>query len=247
MAKYTFYAYTVYVKNFRRDNVEYSFEKIRKTVAENGRQLLEINIKYPIFTDSGCDEAINDFYRSLAEKYGEYAENVRAKKAAATLKNEPERRAFGEILIPKVILTKDGKYISVILDVTSYDGIFAKERRLSQVWDTKTGYLIKYTSVLPLSEKKAADIIERNLEKELMSGDVHDYYNGCRRLCRKHFSPSCFFVTDRGIVFYYQSGLLCPQNEGTVCFTVENADISRFEKRKGSPSRKEKDCQSNND
>lgn len=245
MAKYTFSAYTDYVKNYRRDIVDYHFEKLRKTITENGRQVLEINIRYPVFEGVVCGEAMNSFYLSLAEKYCAYAEKESAKKAAAALGSEPGRRAFGEILIPKVIAADNERYISVILDVTSYDGIFAKERRLSQVWDTETGYMVKYDSVIRLSERKIADIIERKLEGELLSGDIHDYYKGCKRLCRRYFSSSDFFVTDRGVVFYYQSGLLCPQNEGAVCFTIEKGDLA--EHKKSGPSRKEKNRRSKTD
>ena len=221
--------------------MEYEILNIRKTIENEGKAVLQINIKYPVFTELEAADKINSFYLDIANGFCDYAEKTSAKKAVTALSAEPEQRPFGEIILPKIVTDDEGKYISVILDVTSYDGIFARERRISQVWNTDTGLLCEYKSVLPLSKKRILSLIAEQIDRELLSNDIHDYYIDCKRLCKKHFSVRNFFVTKRGIVFYYQSGLLCPQNEGIVCFTIER-DITLNSKKADSLSQAENGC-----
>ena len=221
--------------------MEYTIESIRKTIENEGKAVLQINIKYPVFTGLEAEAKINAFYLNIANRFCEYAEKISAKKAASALGAEPERRAFGEIIITTIRHGDDAKSICGVVGGTGHDGIFARERRISQVWDVHTGLLCEYKSILPLSKKKILDLIIEQIDRELLTNDVHDYYRDCKRLCKKHFSGRNFFVTKRGIVFFYQSGLLCPQNEGIVCFTIDR-DIIRQSKKSDSTSHAEKDC-----
>ncbi len=208
----------------------YITKQLRETMKHDGKTVLEINIKYPCFSsidDGEClSEAtlksINSFYETLANNFYTYASTKRfdAAKAALSADNVNHINPYGEAI--NTIVLQTGQYISVICDITRYDGVFARHLRISQVWDTKNGEILPLRAFisgkasLPVIKKKLAG----QLEKELTGEPDHDYYATCRKAIYRHFNKDSFFLTDRGLVIYYQSGILCPQNEGTVCFTL---------------------------
>ena len=49
--------------------MEYEILNIRKTIENEGKAVLQINIKYPVFTGLEAADKINSFYLDIANRF----------------------------------------------------------------------------------------------------------------------------------------------------------------------------------
>ena len=111
----------------------YKFDEIqiRETMKLEFKELLRIDIKYPEFSPAEKFMFINAFYKTLAEKYHDYAVNTHFPAAVKRYESSDDpRKRFkhkAEALTMNFTVTlTDDEFISVEIDVGHH--------RLSQTW-----------------------------------------------------------------------------------------------------------------
>ncbi|MBR5309285.1 MAG: hypothetical protein IKU43_10955 [Clostridia bacterium] len=198
--------------------------KIRKSIDVNGKRAIEINLEYPqIKTTEKAESTFNDFYSSLVRNYMSFCEKKLIKTAEARMRSDDSFRPFGEIM-KCIVSYEDNFCISVILDITHYDGYFRKMRRISQVWSKKDGiilpskYLIKKYNLTPRKiRKRIGDMISENLKNE---GHTFSFTEKGVRRYAYGIKPDNMFLCKKGLAFWFEAGTVAPESEGFPTFII---------------------------
>lgn len=101
--------------------LEVKTEVIYREIKAHGIAVLRYRIAYPVLAE--CD-AINDFYRRMAQTLRDYSEKAASVRAEAFVaSSRTERAGFREIMLRSVpdVVWADDRYVSVILDFIATD------------------------------------------------------------------------------------------------------------------------------
>ena len=93
--------------------------------------------------------------------------------------------------------------------------------RTADTWDLKTGFPLALCDFFPPRSVPKKELL--TLARERAADRIAQGFPFCedyRRALRRHFSSHRFYLTPRGLVFYYQPGSTAPIGQGPVSFFV---------------------------
>ncbi len=183
-------------------------EKIRKSVKEEGRTLLKINIDYPF-----CEEeskfavTFNTFYGGLAERFCRYGE----KRAASFAKRGTDSLCPDGEIFRSIVSYNTEKAVSVLSDVTHFKSGRSERVRFSAVWDPSDGSLLPYSHFLPAigvknrreMRKKVGDALWKMLDTDPDAFGLTE--DGVKKYAYTQRPQNCF-LTPAGVAFWYDIG-----------------------------------------
>lgn len=208
-----------------------STQRIRKTVCnENGIKILEINIEYPQLSDINSKKEFaaefNGFYQRIAENYSKYCEKKILNNLRKSNVNNSDFKAYGEIM-KFYIPYSDEKYISVICDITHFDGYFKKRIRTSQTWSCEKNIILPCEYFLSKASKSVKEV-QRNVGNIILEYLKNTATEKCefsftsKSVAKYAFKANVnnYFLSEKGLGFWFECGTLAPESEGFPTFFI---------------------------
>ncbi|MGN0299154.1 MAG: DUF3298 and DUF4163 domain-containing protein [Lachnospiraceae bacterium] len=199
--------------------------------------VLKYNIAYPFFystCNSKAVESINEFYLTLARNKQTYCKWVLYPQAAEAAQyiqeNNPPFHPFEFDMIYQVTWNK-GCVTSLYLEQYTYlGGAHGATVRTSDTWDFATGkkiYLRNFYTNDMMFQEKIILWIESKIS-ELLKVSPGSFFEDYASLLRSAFRPDHFYLTQDGIVIYFQQYDIAPYASGIPEFLLPNAQIKEL-------------------
>ena len=161
------------------------------------------------------------FYKSAAERLSAYAHKTLAKKAYSKAKKSPDTKPFRVCMNCTVSYCSE-HFVSVITDVTSFDGQKTQSERISHNWSIEKACVLPASYFLNTShtskkfiESYISDAVMRNMKNPFFG-----YYGDAQKSAVHHFSLSNFYFVPKGAAFYINPGILCDAKYGPSVFVI---------------------------
>ena len=111
--------------------------------------------------------------------------------------------------------------------------------RMADFFECSTDYLLgreteKYPRVLkanaafPVSRRAKKLYTDEICSKIMTAEGSFSYFSDAVLSAKKHFDENRFYLTPKGIAFYYEKGLLCPEKEGSPAFVIPYKAIEKL-------------------
>lgn len=177
---------------------------MKKTIRDDdGRDLLRI--ASDTLPDAG-HKAIEAFYTKSDRDFQRSCEKLllpRAKRDCADERFKP----FGAVR--RLTLACDTpELLSVVCDVSVYDGRRRDVTRHSESWDRTNGVLLAFSDVFVKGAEKPLLALLREQAVEMQESGKRSHYSNYETLLRRHFSKNAFFFTPEAVGFFYQPNTL---------------------------------------
>ena len=199
-------------------------EKIRKTLNDDLNNIMEINIEYPELHSAENNKSvaqINRFYSGISASFFKYCEKKFRKIKQSNDSGEKTKTA--EIMKYFVPL-KNENYLSVVYEITHYDGCFSETHRIAQTWNIKQGLILPVTFFLKSNglnvrriKKEVGDIIMQGIKES--ESDFSYTLKSIKRYAYR-VDPENYFLCEKGIAFWFDKGTLAPDTEGFPAFVI---------------------------
>lgn len=144
------------------------------------------------------------YYGSLRSGFLGFAKEVLQKKA------EGESKPCGAVLSTVVSWDGDG-LVSLYVDASVTIGEDRRHHRISQLWRKDVGILVKSAQVFNRGWVRAIKPLLVNAAAEYAEDGATPLFADWERQVRDKFDKERFYLTPKGIVFYYQGGELSPK------------------------------------
>ena len=201
--------------------VEIAASHITKSFECDGFTVLTVTINYPQVAGTGAaDTRINRFYKHEAEKQLRASKNMLFAPACKDLRYRIENNIpFNpyEVLENFTVSLNSDCFLSLWRDIYTYTGgAHGNTLRKSETWSPESGWLFRlgqffcrgtnYRKILILNAIEIASQREKC--------EYTDYFENYEKLIKQNFSPCNFYLTEEGIVIYYQQYEIAPYSEG---------------------------------
>lgn len=201
-------------------DINYKLEAKKEVLSENKRELLFINITYPVFESEKQKELcknLTEYYEKGTEAFLKFCRE----RLFEGLKREENKYKCGIVMNAKVSYL-DEKYLSVITDISYFDGKTRRTRRLHDNFRFCGEYplTLRARHFLPLT-KRAKRLYTDEICSKIISGDGGFCYNGdAVKTAKRHFDAERFYLTPKGVAFYYEKGTILPEKDGEATFVI---------------------------
>lgn len=205
---------------------------LKDTISNDKKTILIENIRYPNFECETTNKKaknlcskMNKFYNTLAKQYSQYVHTNLTKKALK--KADKLTKPYGAVM-NYCISFDDGENISVIIDISVFDGKDFSSGRACHNWCLSrcalmpSGYYIdKHKKSRSHVKNLALQILENNMQSPSFG-----YFSDCKKQFLKHFDINNFYFVPGGIAFFIDAGLLSDLKNGPSVFVIpfEKAD-----------------------
>ena len=121
------------------------------------------------------------------------------------------------------------KYLSVVTDISHFNGYFTEKTRFSCVWEKDKNRILPYAYFLDIEKISVRDVrkkIKEAIENELKDGAPQFAYteDNVKKYAGR-VSPENYFLTDCGIAFWFTPGTLAPASEGFPTFVIKSNNL----------------------
>ena len=195
--------------------------------------ILSYKIEYPSFYNPKYQMSlnrINQYYNAKALSYRKYVKGIMYKTAVEqyeySVANGFPIRPFEAIVVYIVTYNQDCA-ISLYSDRYEYmAGAHGNTTRISDTWNIQAGRRIHLSRLFAPSVDFVDYIVtevNNQIAEEIKSGnDV--YYENYEKDVRSKFNPNQFYLTEEGVVIYYQQYDIAPYSTGIPQFTIPYSD-----------------------
>ena len=202
---------------------------IKDQMHYKGTKVLSYKIEYPEFFNPKYQMSlnrINQHYRAKAMVYQRFLRENMYKMAVQQYEDSVANgfpvRAFEAILAYKVTFNQDCA-ISLYYDRYEYTGgAHGSTTRCSDTWNIQIGRRIRLSQLFAQSVdfvKYITRSVNEEIARQIQSGnDV--YFEDYEKRVVKKFDPNNFYLTDEGIVIYYQQYDIAPYSTGIPEFLI---------------------------
>lgn len=192
----------------------------KETLEKDGKEILFINISYPSFEctkKSGIKDKLDDYYKKGAGEFEKYCKTV--------LFSSPEMQNVNfkcSAVMNTHIPYLDDKYMSVITSVSFFDGKEKRKARFTDNWALNEKYPrpLRAKHIFPTERKKRQLYIDEICSKIMTSEGGFSYFPDAVFKAKKLFDENRFYLTARGVAFYYDEGVLFPAKEGIPSYVI---------------------------
>ena len=200
-------------------------EYIKKTLKFKESDVLQVNIKYPVFavkSNPVSEKKINTFYHSAVNSFVRYCEKNLYKSASAEHEISTQHKPFGAVVTFEIpYCNRNRGVLCVYLDINIYSG---KGRgnitRKSQIWDIATGELYSPGRIINLNKpmkKRIREYILKTMEHQYLDTNIPEAY---QQNINKYLNINNLYLSDNGYTFYYPQGTIAPHDNGIIDFTI---------------------------
>ncbi len=204
-----------------------SSEQIKEEMSGGEGTVLSVNIGYPGFEgeNGSVTKKLNEFYFGAADSFFSFCK----KKYAPRL----VRKAAGGENVPKngavmswYVSFLNKSILSMITDVSFFDGREKKSERIIHNWDLRDG--------TPMRAKDA--FFRSRALKKLYSDEIASkirnregnfgYYENAEKIAADRFDFEKFYFTPKGIAFYYDKNTLFRSDSVYPAYVIPFSEMS---------------------
>lgn len=188
--------------------------------------MVTADFRYPIISggDIKAGKRINNYYRHIAKTLMRKAKNELLPAAVEEFRYASESgypfRPFDTVMKYDVTYNT-ADILSLYYDVYEYTGgAHGITKRFGDSWRSSTGWFLELADFFPRGTNYKRVLIENAItiaSKQVADG-THNYFDNYRKLMRKYFSPTKFYIRTSGIEIFYDQYAIAPGYEGTPVF-----------------------------
>ncbi len=130
--------------------------------------------------------------------------------------------AFDAVMEYEFTLNADCRLSSYYDRYTYTGGAHGATIRASDSWDLRTGRRLRLGSLFARGtgyRRRVLELIEKQADKD-MKENPGVYFEDYRALIFEHFDPESFYMTPKGLAFYYQQYEIAPYSSGIIVFEI---------------------------
>ncbi len=201
-------------------HITYKMVQNKETLEKDGKDILFINISYPSFEGEKKNimvEKLEKFYKKGAEEFEKYCKTKLFSSPAMQNINF-KCSALMNTHIPYL----DDKYMSVITSVSFFDGKEKRRERFTDNWVLNEKYPqpLKAKQIFPTNRKAKQLYVDEICSKIMTSEGGFSYFPDAVFKAKKLFDENKFYLTARGVAFYYDEDVLFPAKEGIPSYVI---------------------------
>ena len=204
---------------------------IKHEITHDGTPVLAINLSYPTF--SGENEKtlkrLNDFYKDLAFGFFDFCKQ---KHAPLLVKGMEKGKAVSKngATMSWYLSHCNGRLASVICDLSYFDGTTKRSERLVHNWDMRDGCPCRACEVFEKS-RFAKNLYCEEISSKIENGEgKFDYYEDAPAIAKKHFDFDKFYLTPKGVAFFYDRNILFRSDVIYPAFVIPFAEVEGLTK-----------------
>lgn len=221
------------MENFSRYNVQVKKITIENELQYKNTVVLHYEIEYPQFLSRIFEASLNKINRHYKMKALAIQRNFNTRLYRSAVQNYEYATANGFPFHPyqavvkyEVTYNKDCT-ISLYFDQYEYTGgAHGNTVRSSDTWNLQNGRRIMLGQLFRYPFHYKPYIIKtiiNQIEKQIESGD-NPYFEEYKKNVATYFNPSSFYLTNKGIVIYFQQYEIAPYASGIREFTIPYSD-----------------------
>lgn len=209
--------------------IEVTEQVIEKERSFQGHVLLVYKIVYPQFSSSSFVRVlknINQFYELQARKYALHCEKKLFKMALEQYEYSVKNRLPIQRFEAQDVFTltyNRNCTLSLYQDRYEYTGgAHGSTVRRSNTWNLQRGgqsNLVNYFPYVRGVQEYLIGEITRQVENQIENGSK-DYFDDYEENIRAHFNPQQFYLTEKGVVLYFQQYDIAPYVSGIPEFLI---------------------------
>ncbi|MBE6622685.1 MAG: hypothetical protein E7621_00620 [Ruminococcaceae bacterium] len=201
-------------------HMTYKMVQNKETLEKDGKDILFINISYPSFESekrNTVTEKLNDFYKKGAEEFEKYCKTKLFSSPGMQNINF-KCSALMHTYIPYI----DDKYMSVITSASFFDGKEKRKERFTDNWllNEKYPQPLKASRIFPTNRKAKKLYADEICSKIMTSDGGFSYFPDAVFKAKRLFDENRFYLTARGVAFYYDEDVLFPAKEGIPSYVI---------------------------
>lgn len=196
----------------------------------DGCVILKYKIEYPTIKNSRnrySARRFNEYNYNRALELKEYSENELFKEAKELYQYNSENGypiMVYEVVLNYEITYRNNSVISLYTDEYMYlGGAHGNTKRESQNWNMQTGRFIKLAELNSKNPYYIVDIfkeINNQIAIQIESGEGQYFENYCN-LVQENFKLENFYITENGIVIYFNQYEIAPYSSGIPEFLIK--------------------------
>lgn len=189
-------------------------------------EVLQYHISYPVVTSTRFrreSRRINRYYRQKARAFERY---LRRKQYPLAVKSCQYAQKHGYPFLPFeadtafTITYNECCSLSLYLDQYLYTGgAHGMTTRSSDTWDLPRGRLTGLDAYLA-DQAYARTAVQQQIEDQIENGNPMDYFDNYQDNIRQSFRKQQFYLTDAGVMLYFQQYDLAPYSSGIPVFLL---------------------------
>jgi hypothetical protein len=200
--------------------------RLAEELTYEGITMVTADFRYPIVSsgDSKADKRINNYYKHIAKTLMKKARNELLPAAIEewryALESSFPFRPFDTIMKYEVTYNTSD-ILSLFYDVYEYTGgAHGITKRFGDSWRSSTGWFLELADFFPRGTNYKRLLIDNAITiavKQTAEG-THQYFDNYRKLIRKYFNQTKFYILSSGITIFYDQYAIAPGYEGTPVF-----------------------------
>jgi len=200
---------------------------IKDEISAEGRDILAVNLKYPVFSgeNKAVEEKLNVFYCDAARKYFSFCKNRYAQKLVAIMKKDGKVAKHGAVMNWYVSFLNE-KLLSMLVDVSFFDGKEKKSERLVHNWDLRDATPLRAKDCFAKSHEARKLYTDEICTKILNRDGNFPYFSDAQKTAISKFDFEKFYFTPKGIAFYYSKNLLFSAADLYPSFVIPYSEIA---------------------
>ena len=209
--------------------------RLTEELTYEGITMVSADFHYPIVAsgDSKADKRINNYYKHIAKTLMKKARNDLLPTAAEEWRYATENgfpfRSF-ESVMKYTVTYNAADILSLYYDVYEYTGgAHGITKRFGDTWRSSTGWFLELADFFPRGTNYKRLLMDNAIvtATKQMEDGTHHYFDNYRKLIKKYFSPTKFYILTSGIVIFYDQYSIAPGYEGTPVFEY-TAEIQTY-------------------
>lgn len=188
--------------------------------------MVTADFRYPVFSggDTKAEKRMNNYYRHIAKTLMRKARNELLPAAVDEFNYASESgfpfRPFESVMKYEATYNT-ADILSLFYDVYEYTGgAHGITKRFGDSWRSSTGWFLELADFFPRGTNYKKLLVDNAIAvaTRQMAEGTHHYFDHYKKLIRKYFSPTKFYIRSGGIEIFYDQYAIAPGYEGTPVF-----------------------------
>lgn len=200
--------------------------RLSEELTYEGITMVSADFYYPIVAsgNSKADKRINNYYKHIAKTLMRKARNELLPAAIDEWRYSVENgfpfRQFDTVM-KYTVTYNESDILSLYYDVYEYTGgAHGITKRYGDTWRSSTGWFLELADFFPRGTAYKRVLIDNAIAiaTKQMEDGTHHYFDNYKKLIKKYFSPTKFYIIISGISIFYDQYSIAPGYEGTPVF-----------------------------
>lgn len=195
-----------------------------RTFSDGDVPLLTASAQLPVW-DGAHGERFNRYYRAYERAFERYCETVLFPLAQEAYHHALENAGAmpdWHAALRTTVTYREGALLSLYTDSAESGGAQRIVLRRGDTWDMTGGTPLRLADFFPphtLVRKRVLSAVRAQIEREEQLG-LYRYLPDWRSRMRRSFNPQNFYLSDEGLLFFYQVFAIAPPGEGIPTFLL---------------------------